>query len=202
MNRGYTVGEYVDFLDRARSFLHQPEKGRPLGLSGDFIVGFPTETQEDFEATKSLLERARYKNSFIFKYSPRPGTTAFEKLADDVPEAEKRRRNNELLAMQDRIADAVAREHIGAELEVVVEGPSAKETKKRKRASGSLVSLTVGGQSSEKEETEAGPAQYCGRTDTDLIVFFEVAEGDPSGTFCKVRIDSVRGLSLHGTRIG
>ena len=72
MNRGYTAAEYTEFLDRARAILDQPEIGRPLMLSGDFIVGFPTETDEDFEATIALVERARYKSAFIFKYSPRP----------------------------------------------------------------------------------------------------------------------------------
>src|SRR5262249_52206055 len=60
MNRGYGVEEYLEFLDRARGFLDQPEIGRPLMLAGDFIVGFPTETEEDFQATLSLARRARY----------------------------------------------------------------------------------------------------------------------------------------------
>ncbi|MFO0860445.1 MAG: MiaB/RimO family radical SAM methylthiotransferase [Phycisphaerales bacterium] len=209
MNRGYTVGEYLDFVDRARSFLHQPEKGRPLGLSGDFIVGFPTETDEDFRATYELLQRVRYKNSFIFKYSPRPGTTAFDRLVDDVPEAVKRRRNGELLALQNVVAEAVAREHIGATFDVFIEGPSRKEAKKRKTSrSGGLVSLTIGGQDAAEsccapaleEPTEVDSMQYCGRTDTDLIVFFDLPLGspDPSGTFARVRIESVRALSLYG----
>jgi tRNA-2-methylthio-N6-dimethylallyladenosine synthase len=90
MNRGYTVAEYLEFLDRARAHLHQPEIGRPLTVAGDIIVGFPTESDEDFAATVSLVSRARYKNCFIFKYSPRPGTVAIEKLPDDVPDAVKR----------------------------------------------------------------------------------------------------------------
>ena len=73
MNRGYTVEEYFEFLDRARHFLDEPEKGRPLMLAGDMIVGFCGETEADFEASKELIRRARYKNCFIFKYSPRPG---------------------------------------------------------------------------------------------------------------------------------
>ncbi|MBX3388981.1 MAG: MiaB/RimO family radical SAM methylthiotransferase [Phycisphaeraceae bacterium] len=224
MNRGYTVGEYLEFVDRARSYLHEPDKGRPLGISGDFIVGFPTETEEDFVATTRLMERARYKNSFIFKYSPRPGTTAFDKLPDDVPETVKRRRNTELLALQNRIAEDVARENIGSTLEIFVEGPSQREEKKRRRAEKpkSLISLTIGGEDRESsgpgacgdgcgcssvgeleaasEETNA-PAQYCGRTDTDLIVFFdrEPDASDPTGSFVNVRIDRVRSLSLFGS---
>lgn len=223
MNRGYTVSEYLEFVDRARSYLHQPEKARPLGISGDFIVGFPTETDEDFLATIRLMERARYKNSFIFKYSPRPGTTAFDKLPDDVPEAIKRRRNTELLALQNRIAEEVARETIGSVLEVFVEGPSQREVKKRRRSEKpkSLVSLTIGGrdhapddpsecagecgcaempENEEVPENGSAPVQFCGRTDTDLIVFFDrpPEAGDPTGTFVNVRIESVRSLSLFG----
>ncbi|MBN8597605.1 MAG: radical SAM protein [Planctomycetes bacterium] len=225
MNRGYTVSEYLEFVDRARSFLHQPEIGRPLGLSGDFIVGFPTETDEDFEATKQLLERSRYKNSFIFKYSPRPGTVAIDKLADDVPESTKRRRNNELLALQNRIGEEVARESVGSVLEVFVEGPSQREEKRRKRAAkpGNLVTLTIGGQESNEDGgcSDAGcgnetgdpagsstegsadprPVQFGGRTDTDLIVLFDRPAGgrDPSGSFLNVRIERVHGLSLFGS---
>ena len=69
-------------------------------MTSDFIVGFCGETEDDFQQTVELGPRARFKNSFIFKYSPRPGTKAAELYADDVPEAVKRRRNNELLAMQ------------------------------------------------------------------------------------------------------
>ncbi|TVQ59445.1 MAG: MiaB/RimO family radical SAM methylthiotransferase [Phycisphaerales bacterium] len=134
MNRGYTVGEYLDFLDRARAFLHQPEIGRPLTVAGDMIVGFCTETEEDHKASLALLERARYKNCFIFKYSPRPGTTAYDRMADDVPDDVKRRRNNEMLALQSRISEAVSREQIGRTFEVMVQGVSRHEQKKATRA--------------------------------------------------------------------
>lgn len=130
MNRGYTVAEYIEFLDRARAFLHQPEIGRPLTVAGDIIVGFPTETDDDHAATAALLERARYKNCFIFKYSPRPGTIAFERLPDDVPEAVKRRRNHELLALQSRISAQVGRDFVGQTLEVFVEGLSKRASKR------------------------------------------------------------------------
>ena len=130
MNRGYTVGEYFEFLDRARAFLHQPEIGRPLTLAGDIIVGFPGEAEEDFEATADLLRRARYKNCFIFKYSPRPGTVAIERFEDDVPDEVKRRRNNALLSLQSTISEEVGREFVGMTLEVMVEGVSKRDAKK------------------------------------------------------------------------
>ncbi len=154
MNRGYTVEEYLEFLDRARAFLHQPEIGRPLAVAGDIIVGFPGETEEDFEATARLLERARYKNCFIFKYSARPGTVAYDKLPDDVPEAVKRRRNNELLALQQRISAEVGAEYIGMTMDVFIEGLSRREEKRAARAAkpaanehggGGGIALTIGG---------------------------------------------------------
>ncbi len=73
-------------------------------VTSDFIVGFCGETEADFQATVDLVRWARFKNSFIFKYSPRPGTKAFDLFADDVPEEVKRRRNNELLAVQNAIS--------------------------------------------------------------------------------------------------
>ena len=97
MNRGYTAGAYRDFIDRAREMM--PD----LCIASDFIVGFPTETDEDFAATVDLVRFGRFKNSFIFKYSPRPGTVAIDRFADDVPEDVKRRRNNELLAVQQEV---------------------------------------------------------------------------------------------------
>jgi tRNA-2-methylthio-N6-dimethylallyladenosine synthase len=150
MNRGYTVAEYLEFLDRTREYLDQPEIGRPLMLSGDFITGFPTETDEDFNLTKQFLVRCRYKNAFIFKYSPRPGTIAFDKLADDVPEHTKRARNNELLALQNQIADDISREQIGRTFDVLVEGLSRQTLKKQGKTSSDLrkagqVTITIGG---------------------------------------------------------
>ncbi|MCC6321542.1 MAG: MiaB/RimO family radical SAM methylthiotransferase [Phycisphaerales bacterium] len=202
MNRGYTVEEYLEFLDRARSHLHQPELGRPLTIAGDIIVGFPSETEEDHCATVTLLEGARYKNCFIFKYSPRPGTIAFDKLTDDIPEAVKRRRNNALLALQQRISDEVSREYIGQTLEVFVEGLSQHEVRKKARdqkakphANG-LVGLTIRGhqphhmegacevacgcEASHIEEPESSPAavQISARTEGDLIVHVDLPASD------------------------
>jgi len=158
MNRGYTVEEYLDFLDRARSFLHQPQIGRPLTIAGDIIVGFPTETDEDFALTIGLLEQARYKNCFIFKYSPRPGTIAFDKIADDVPEEVKRRRNNKLLAVQNTISAAVSRDFIGTTMGVFIEGLSERELKKRRPERTGLIGLTI----SAKRPNDAKPTSTDG----------------------------------------
>lgn len=228
MNRGYTVEEYLDFLDRSRAFLHQPEIGRPLTVAGDIIVGFPTETDADFDATVSLIERARYKNCFIFKYSPRPGTIAFDKLEDDVPEDVKRRRNNELLAIQHRVSESVSKEFLGTTLNVFVQGVSKRESKKRVAADSKpvpgAVSLTLGGKSltagaSCSDEatyvhdatesldvsnppTDPVPIQLSARTEGDIIVFFDAPNGTPPdgmiGRIVPIVIDRAEPLALHG----
>jgi tRNA-2-methylthio-N6-dimethylallyladenosine synthase len=218
MNRGYTVSEYLEFVDRARAMLDQPEIGRPLMLSGDFIVGFPTETEEDFAGTVVLLRRVRYKNAFIFKYSPRPGTTAIERFEDNVPEEIKRRRNNELLAVQSEISAEISAAQVGKVVEVFVEGLSARERKRRAvlgcDTRGS-VTLTVGGRvpsacgegQSHAEESartdEHAATQLSGRTDTDLIVLFDAPAGARAeewvGRLIKVRIERAAPLALFGT---
>ena len=213
MNRGYTIEEYNEFIDRVREYLDQPEIGRPLMLSGDIIVGFPTETDEDHELTKQMLERSRYKNCFIFKYSPRPGTVAYDKIPDDIPDAIKRVRNNELLAMQADISDSIAQEQIGREFDVFVEGLSRREHKKRgtdiKPGSG-MVGITINGAASKApvavlDETPVGETvQLSGRTDGDLIVFFDVpSDGDkkPSdyiGQMVRAKITAADRLNLNG----
>ena len=92
MKRGYSVEEYCEMLARIRETIPG------AAVTSDFIVGFCGETEDDFQKTVDLVRQGRFKNSFIFKYSARPGTKAAELFEDDVPEAVKRRRNNELLA--------------------------------------------------------------------------------------------------------
>ena len=109
MHRGYTVEFYREMLARIRETIPH------AAITSDFIVGFCGETEEDFRQTADLVRDARFKNSFIFKYSGRPGTKAEELYEDDISEAVKRRRNNELLAIQNVISlgrqPAVSRPH-------------------------------------------------------------------------------------------
>ncbi len=100
MKRRYSADEYVRLMDQARD--HVPD----IALAGDFIVGFSSETEADFQETVRLVERVQYQGLFVFKYSPRPGTTADRARIDDVPLEIKARRNNELLAVQNEISPA------------------------------------------------------------------------------------------------
>jgi tRNA-2-methylthio-N6-dimethylallyladenosine synthase len=152
MKRLYTVEFYRDMLARCR------ERVPGVAISSDFIVGFCGETEEQFQRSCDLVREAGFKNSFIFKYSPRPGTKAHELYADDVPEAVKKRRNNDLLAIQNKVSLADHRARIGQTVGVLVEGPSKNGLK----ASGGRESPGAG-----------GPVQLTGRTMTDHIVVFE-----------------------------
>lgn len=181
MNRGYTREQYLEFIDRVRGAL--PD----VSIAGDFIVGFCGETEEDFEATKSLLEAVRFKNSFIFKYSPRPGTAAWDRIPDDVPDEVKRRRNNELLALQARVSAEVHAEWEGRTVEVFVEQVSREEP----RRDGNVI---LG--------WERPRIQMSGRTGGDLITVFDLPpDGTPEdliGTIVPVRIDGSGPLLLRG----
>jgi tRNA-2-methylthio-N6-dimethylallyladenosine synthase len=193
MNRGYTAGEYRDFIVRARAMM--PD----VSIASDFIVGFPTETDEDFDATVELTRDCRFKNSFIFKYSPRPGTVAIDRFPDDVPEQIKRSRNNRLLAVQQEICAELNRELIGQTVEVMVEGqsklvsrqnypgPGVVELGWEKRGEGSGLSF----QGSEAR------TQLVGRTRGDMVVCFQ---GEPQlkGELLDVQITDARGMTLFG----
>jgi tRNA-2-methylthio-N6-dimethylallyladenosine synthase len=98
MHRGYTKKEYLALVDDYKTIV-----GGTIGT--DIIVGFPTETEEDFLHTKDILEKVRFMGAYIFKYSPRPGTHA-QKLKDDVPQRVKEKRHAELLELQKKISNA------------------------------------------------------------------------------------------------
>ena len=120
MKRGYTIGDYMEMFERIERIL--PE----AAVSSDFIVGFCGETEQDFQKSIDLIERCRFKNSFIFQYSVRAGTKASERLEDDVPRQIKAERNHRLLEVQNRIAKEENAKLIGKDVQVLVEGPSKK----------------------------------------------------------------------------
>jgi tRNA-2-methylthio-N6-dimethylallyladenosine synthase len=206
MNRGYSVEEYLEFIQRARTFL--PD----VCIAGDFIVGFPTETDDDFEQSKQLIRAARYKNSFIFKYSPRPGTVAIDRFANDVPEHVKRARNNALLAVQAEVSAQEHEKYIGRTVDVFVERVERAEVRSQRsevRGPGgqrSGTALTINGQHSERDKSSIVNRQssiaLTGRTDGDLIVSAAVAgDVEPAqlvGQIVPVKIESAVPLLLRG----
>ncbi len=153
MKRGYTIADYREMHDRIRQWMPQ------CAVTSDFIVGFCGETETDFAATCELVHECRFKNSFIFKYSERPGTKGAELYADDVPEEAKRRRNNELLAIQNEISEEDNHRFLGRQVDVLVEGPSKAEARHEKDEKG--------------DGSHFQGLQLVGRTMCDRIVVFD-----------------------------
>ena len=178
MNRHYTAAEYRDLTAR----IYETIPG--AAITSDFIVGFCGETEDEFQETVRLVRETRFKNSFIFKYSERSGTKSAELFEDDVPDEVKRRRNNELLAVQDAISAEAHRALVGETVEILVDGHGKRE------------------------------GQLSGRTPTDRIVVFdgpdsligtfqtmEIVDSTPFTLFGKVKSFSGAG-SDHGKRAG
>ena len=117
MNRRYTAEQYLSLVDYGRSLM--PE----LVLTSDVIVGFPGETEEDFEDTIRLIERVHYDALFTFIFSPRPGTPA-ARLPDPVPREEKQKWFDRLCAVQNGISEELHRQYVGQTLRCLVDGVS------------------------------------------------------------------------------
>ncbi|HKN49752.1 MAG TPA: radical SAM protein, partial [Actinomycetota bacterium] len=120
MKRSYSRERYLEKIEMARRIVPG------LAITTDIIVGFPGETEEDFADTLSLVEEVGYDAAYTFQYSPRPGTAAGIR-SDQVPKPVVQERFDRLLAAQERISLQRNRDQVGAELEVLVEGPSRKE---------------------------------------------------------------------------
>jgi tRNA-2-methylthio-N6-dimethylallyladenosine synthase len=217
MKRGYTVEQYREMLGRIReivggqTFLSGSsgtgKNACPpdatdrnvcppvMAVTSDFIVGFCGETEEDFQRTVELVREARFKNSFIFKYSPRPGTKAAELYIDDVPEEVKRRRNNELLAVQNAISLEDNHPFLGRTVEILVEGPS-KAAKKTTRPRPAVVEGGAEhGATDGRGFMEA--VQLVGRTVCDRIVVFD-GPVELTGRILNVAIERVDAFTLFG----
>ena len=162
MGRLYTVDRYRELAALAR------RKVPGIELSSDFIVGFPGETEEEFEDTMSLVREIELQNIYVFKYSVRPDTAATH-FDDDVPEEEKRRRNNALLALQLSISERRNAALVGTTQEVLVDGPS---------------------------KTDA--SRLAGRTRTDRIVIADGLTECAIGRLVPIRIESATALCLYG----
>lgn len=174
MNRGYTRAQYDELLAAAREIV--PD----VVLVGDFITGFPGETEDDHAASVDLLRRAEYKNTFLFKYSPRPGTPAARCFPDDVPDEVKRRRHAELLEAQRLVGLAHHRKYVGRTLEVLVTGRSVQQRRKQSAAGDA-----------------PGIVQLQGRDRGDHVVLLDGPE-TWIDQYLSVRITDASSLALFG----
>ena len=162
MGRGYSVAEYLNAVERLRSSVDG------LAITTDIILGFPTETKEDFQMTVDLMEKIGFDNAFIFKYSTRPGTKAAE-WDDDVPYDEKVRWNKVLLEFQDLHGLKINESLIGQSLEVLIEGVSPRNS-----------------------------SRWLGRTSSNKIVVFDPPADIKSGDLIDVSIERVMAQTLYG----
>jgi tRNA-2-methylthio-N6-dimethylallyladenosine synthase len=165
MRRGYTREEYLDRIRRLRA--RRPE----VALSTDIIVGFPGESEEEFEGSLEILQEVAYDDIYAFSYSPRPHTSANKMYADDVAEDVKKERLDRILKTQGMISRRKNEERVGKIEEVLVEGPA-----------------------------KLGRSQMMGRTRTNRIVNF-VGPEELSGQLTGVRIVAAGANSLRGELI-
>lgn len=165
MNRQHTREEYMELIDNIRRII--PD----CGISQDMISGFPTETEEDHHDTLSLMEYVKYDFGFMFAYSERPGTTAARKMEDDIPWETKKRRLNEIIALQQQHGLFRNQQHIGKVEEVLIEGNSKKSD-----------------------------AEWMGRNSQNTVVVFPKAHYKV-GDFVMVRIKECTSATLLGEAV-
>jgi tRNA-2-methylthio-N6-dimethylallyladenosine synthase len=120
MNRQHTREEYMALIDKIKRILPG------CSISQDLIAGFPTETEEDHQDTLSLMEYVEYDFGYMFSYSERPGTLAARKMVDDVPEAIKKRRLQEIVDLQQKLSEKRTKRFMGETVEVLIEKESKK----------------------------------------------------------------------------
>jgi tRNA-2-methylthio-N6-dimethylallyladenosine synthase len=122
MNRQHTREEYFELLDNIRKLI--PD----CGISHDMITGFPTETDQDHQDTLDLMRRVKYGYGVMFAYSERPGTMAARKITDNIPEAIKKKRLQEIINLQREHSDYRTNRFIGKKVTVLIEKPSKKSS--------------------------------------------------------------------------
>ena len=166
MNRLHTREEYMTLIDNIL------ERIPDCAISQDMIAGFPTETEEDHQDTLSLMEYVKYDFGFMFAYSERPGTLAGRKFEDDIPEEVKKRRLNEIIAMQQKHSLYRTKQHLGKVEEVLIEGTSKKSE-----------------------------AHWMGRNTQNTVVVFEKGPYKV-GDYVDVRIEDCTSATLLGTPVG
>ena len=162
MRRRYNAEKYLSLIDKIR-------KVRPdMSFSSDFIVGFPGETQKDFQETIDIINEVKFDESYSFIYSPRPNTTASEML-DDVSLDEKKERLNILQSRLNQLSFGYSRKKVGTNQTCLIYGQSKRD-----------------------------PGQLQGRTICNRIVNFQSNEHDLVGHFAKIYIQEALTNSLRG----
>jgi len=165
MNRTYSIEHYLNLIDKARKIIPN------VSFSTDIIAGFPTETDEDHNATLEVMRAVRYDGAYMFKYSPREGTKAYQ-MNDDVPDEIKTKRLNEIIDLQQKISWEINQSLIGQEETILIESLSKKS-----------------------EDF------YSGRTDSNKICIVPKSEKFSIGDYVHVKINRATSATLFGEPI-
>jgi tRNA-2-methylthio-N6-dimethylallyladenosine synthase len=165
MNRTYTSKEYLELIRKAREIIPG------VSFSTDIIAGFPTETYEDHVMTLDVMQQVKYDGAYMFKYSPREGTKAYN-MEDDVAEESKVKRLNEIIDLQQKISFEVNQQLMGKDEIVLVEGYSKKSEQ-----------------------------YLAGRTDSNKVVIFPFDSSIKTGDYVKVKINKATSATLFGDYI-
>ena len=166
MNRKYTREWYLERVAAIRRYM--PD----CAITTDLIAGFSSETEEEHQATLSLMREVAYDFAYMFKYSERPGTFASKHLPDNISEEVKGRRLQEIIELQNELSLESNRRDVGREFEILVEGTSRRRTD-----------------------------QLFGRTSQNKVVVFDAAEGIGVGDYVRVRVTDCTPATLLGVRI-
>lgn len=163
MNRQHTREEYIELIDNIRKVLPN------CAISHDMIAGFCGETEAEHKDTLSLMEYVKYDFGFMFAYSDRPGTPAHKNMTDDVPHETKKRRLNEIIALQQEHSLLRMKEFIGQEVEVLIEGDSKKSNQ-----------------------------HWKGRNSQNAMVVFPKTGQEKPGDFVQVLVEDCTSATLKG----
>ncbi len=163
MKRGYTVEEFVDIVQRLRA--RMPD----IAISTDIIVGFPNETDEEFEDTFRLMGEIEFDMAFMFAYSEREGTYASKKIEDNIPTAVKKARLRRIIDQQEAISIRKYQAKVGSVVTVLAEGPSRRDD-----------------------------GTFYGKSGDFKTTVFQPPAGAKAGDLIDVRITSATGHTLHG----
>ena len=162
MNRGYTKEEYIKLAKKIK------EKIPDIGLTTDIIVGFPGETDEDFQDTMDVVNEVGFENAYMFMYSKRTGTPAAT-MENQVDEKVKNERLQKLIRLQNMKAREESQKYLGQTIKVLVEGPSRKN-----------------------------PEMLTGRTSTHKVVLFKNNGKNLKGKFVNIKINDAKTWTLYG----
>ena len=162
MNRKYSAGHYLERIERIRKTIPG------VSLSTDIITGFPTESEQDHKMTLELMEQVQYDGAYMFKYSPRENTKAWD-MTDDIPDSLKTRRLNEIIELQHKISRELNKTETGKIYEVLAEGVSKKNK-----------------------------AEWQGRTGTNKVVIFPISTEPLPGEKLMVKITRSTSATLFG----